>query len=109
MSDTCNSEACNRPFVSGDRIVYMAKGRYQSAHSTPVVFQALLGEWHQRCFDEVPLQRQSMPFRCQVCTGPIRHGDEVVYASYATKADVGDPRPEPRENDVYWIIHSKCP
>ena len=107
MPNKCGKDDCDRPLEPGDLIVHVGKGVCYDGHITPAFTEErdILGEWRRDCFREFSLEAQTIPYHCEECGKPIRHGQTVSFACIGYKAPHGQLRPERRGMELYLIRH----
>ena len=103
--DECAFESCpDRKFRQGQKVVQMAQGRSYRGNITPTYERNdIVSEWHVECFREFPIQRQRMPYRCQVCDAEIQHGQMIYYAYIGERPAPGYVRPENRGDELVLV------
>jgi len=97
MNERCRK--CYRELLPGERIVQVARGRYWPGYETPTykAYGAVVGEWHEECFDEFGLDEQEGLYHCALCGKSLGDSDEVVYAVRGLK---------PRKPYIRRLVHN---
>ena len=108
MTEKCRAESCKLPLFQGERIVQMATGKYFDGYITPT-FSGIVAEWHEECFQEFTLRPQLVPYVCQTCHKPVKHGDKVIYICIGNKAGPDHIEPEDHGYEMYLVTHVACP
>jgi hypothetical protein len=107
MDHMCLAEECSLPLNRGARVIQLLRGTSFMGYITPA-WGNVLAEWHEGCFHEFELNPQSRPYRCQLCSGRIEHGDEVLCFVRGEETSSEYSVAERRGYEIYSVRHVRC-
>ncbi len=107
MNHVCSAEECSLELHRGTRVVQMLRGQSYMGYITPA-FSDILAEWHETCFHEFVLNAQAPPYRCELCSRRIQHGDDVLCFVIGEETSSEYSIAERRGYEIYSVRHVHC-